>query len=110
MRITETSPSKVQGYSVDLELQTQVAIRTVNRRSDIPEWQPLFYPDDFASENTIESLDQWKLSDADLVHYAKVASKIRTNIRVEALKIFKALSDNRQAVNNELSPFELQVR
>lgn len=66
MLIKQDSPANVQGYSVDLELQTQVGIRAANRRSVVPQWEPEFYPDDFASENKIESLDQWKLTDAVL--------------------------------------------
>lgn len=109
MRVSSTTPSKVVGHSVDLELQTQVAIRTANRRSEIPEWQPLFYPDDFASENRIDSLAQWELTADTLKQYAKAATQIRAGIRGEALKIARALNSSREVSANELSPLELRV-
>lgn len=110
MQVNETSPTQIQAYSVELELQTQVGIRSVNRRSVVPEWSPLFYPDDFASQNIIENLDDWRIPAEQLEKFAKQSSKIRSEIRQRVLAVLKEQRRLQNVPSGSTTTLELRIK
>jgi hypothetical protein len=94
MKVTQTHPSKIIFHSMFVEMELQSQLRDRNRRSVIPEWEVIFYPDDVKQEHTFDSTDDFKLSDAQLLGYAKMVSKLRHHVRLEALQLINSQSQD----------------
>jgi hypothetical protein len=66
MKITQQYPETVLCYSMFVELTLQKQLRENSRRSVVPAWESLFFPDDFKKEHDLEDLERWRLSDEQL--------------------------------------------
>lgn len=89
--------SRVTIHAIQTEVNIQKILRENNKRLTIPEYKLLFWPNEWARENLITDLEQFKLSDDQLKKIGKQATKIRTQLRARALRM---TPENPQSENN----------
>ena len=77
MKITQQYPETVLCHSMFVELTLQKQLRENSRRSVVPAWESLFFPDDFKKLHNFEDLDGWRLSDEKLEQFAITISRLR---------------------------------
>ena len=90
MKVTATQPSRLLLHSMFVDIELQKQLRERSRRSVVPAWEVLFFPEDFKKEHEFDSLDDWRLTDFELEKYAKLVSKMRTEVRREAIGIINS--------------------
>ena len=60
-----------------LDQSMQRALRDRELPGARTSWKLLLFPKQFAAEKTFESLDDWKLSEKQLIDYGKQVTKLR---------------------------------
>lgn len=96
MKVTASEPQRVLAHSMYVEKTMQRQLRDKSKRSLVPAWEAIFYPDDFKRENKIEDLETWQLPVKSLEQYAKVVSRLRAEVRAKAIKAIREDSSKNQ--------------
>jgi hypothetical protein len=70
MKITATEPTRILSHSMLAEVSIQSVLRDRTRRSEIPAWESVFFPDDFKRNHVCQDLEAWRLSENRLEQLA----------------------------------------
>jgi hypothetical protein len=87
IKVIQSQRQQIHIYAIETELRVQAIKVEARRRLTVPEHELLFWPKDWARQNEITSLDQFRLSDEQLLRLGTQVSKIRAAIRARSLRL-----------------------
>jgi hypothetical protein len=87
VKVIQSQRQQIRIYTIEVELQALEERLEARRRLTLPEHVLLFWPKEWARQQEITSLEQFRLSDEQLLKIGTQVSKIRAAIRARSLRL-----------------------
>jgi hypothetical protein len=110
VKVTQSQRQQVNIYSIESELRQLDQRRDGRRRLTIPEHELLFWPKDWARQQEITSLEQFRLSDEQLLKLGTQVSKVRAAIRARSLRLTPAAPVQPEGGKSQLTALQRRIQ
>ena len=94
VHVTPDCSSQIKEHWISVDTQLHQALRSRVNLEPTLGWKMEFFPNEFAKEHDIQSLDDWRLTESQLKVQGKNISKLREEIRKRALKMAEKVVEN----------------